>query len=121
MPELIDNFTEGMLILLMKRVLTYAAAILIVCVAPSYAAIEGADTYKAKCAICHGQDGGGNTPVGQRMKIRDLRSTEVQKQGDAALTAIIAKGQKAMPAFSKSLTSEQIKDLVGYVRSIAAK
>jgi cytochrome c6 len=84
-------------------------------------AFTGADTFKAKCVVCHGQDGAGKTPLGERMKVRDLRSADVQKQTTEAITGIITKGQKAMPAFGKSLTGEQIEDVVGFVRSIASK
>src|SRR3982751_4305588 len=55
-------------------------------------ATKGAETYKTKCVACHGSDGGGNTPMGQRMKVRDLRSSEVQKQTDDELSAIITNG-----------------------------
>jgi cytochrome c6 len=84
-------------------------------------AFTGADTYKAKCAMCHGPDGSGSTPVGKRLNVRDLRSADVQAQSTDAITAIITNGQKSMPAFGKSLNADQIKDLVGYIRSIAAK
>src|SRR5690348_1266181 len=69
----------------------------------SAGAASGADTYKAKCAACHGPDGSGNTPMGQRMKIRDLRSPDVQKQTDADLSAVIANGKPPMPAYGKTL------------------
>ena len=71
--------------------------------------------------MCHAADGSGATPVGKRMNVRDLRSADVQAQTTEAIGAIITKGQKAMPAFGKSLSAEQIKDVVGYIRSIAAK
>ena len=82
---------------------------------------SGADTFKAKCAMCHGADGAGNTPVGQRMKIRDLRSAEAQKQTDDELAGIIANGKPPMPAYGKTLSSADIHELVAYIRSIAAK
>jgi mono/diheme cytochrome c family protein len=85
------------------------------------ASTPGAGAFQAKCAMCHGQNGAGDTPLGKRMQVRDLRSAAVQAQSTEALTIIVAKGQKAMPGFGKSLDSEQIKDLVGFVRSIAAK
>jgi cytochrome c6 len=87
----------------------------------AFAFTAGSDTFKAKCALCHGQDGAGSTPLGQRMKVRDLRSADVQKQSTEALTAIVAKGQKAMPGFSKSLDAEKIDEVVSFIRSIAAK
>jgi hypothetical protein len=51
-------------------------------------ASSGADTFKAKCSMCHGPNGSGNTPMGQKMKVHDLRSPEVQTQTDDKLTAI---------------------------------
>lgn len=79
---------------------------------------SGEDTYKAKCAMCHGQDGAGQTPMGKKFKLRDLRSADVQKQSDAELNTIIAKGKPPMPAFDKSLDAATITSLVGYIRSI---
>ena len=84
-------------------------------------ASSGADTFKAKCAMCHGPDGAGSTPMGQRFKIRDLRSPDVQKLTDSELTAIIANGKPPMPAYGKTLTVADIGQLVAYIRSIATK
>jgi cytochrome c6 len=81
----------------------------------------GADTYKAKCSVCHGADGSGNTPMGKRMSIRDLRSADVQKQSDQDLANIIRNGKAPMPGFAKSLDQAQIQALVAYIRSIAQK
>ena len=82
---------------------------------------SGADTFKTKCAMCHGPDGAGNTPMGQKLKVRDLRSPEVQKQTDDELAAYIANGKPPMPAYGKTLGSGDIHALVAYIRSIAAK
>jgi cytochrome c6 len=77
-------------------------------------------TYKAKCAMCHGADGKGETPTGKAMKVNDFASETVQKMSDADLTDVIAKGKGKMPAF-KTLTADQVKDLVAYVRSFGKK
>jgi mono/diheme cytochrome c family protein len=81
----------------------------------------GATTFKAKCVACHGSDGSGNTPMGQKMKVRDLRSPDVQKQSDDELTAIITNGKPPMPGYGKSLNAADIRQLVTYIRSIAMK
>ena len=83
-------------------------------------ASSGADVFKTKCAMCHGPDGSGNTPMGQRFKIHDLRSSEVQSQTDDQLTTIITNGKPPMPAYGKTLTSGDIQQLVAYIRSIKA-
>jgi len=80
------------------------------------AAPDGAATFKAKCAACHGADGKGETPTGKAMKIRDLGSAEVQGQSDDALLAIVSKGKGKMPAFEKTLGADQCKQLVAEIR-----
>jgi cytochrome c6 len=82
---------------------------------------DGAATFKAKCAMCHGGDGAGSTPVGKSMKIRDLRSAEVQAQTDAQLTDILTNGKDKMPAYKGKLTDDQLKGLVSYIRQLAKK
>jgi hypothetical protein len=55
------------------------------------------------------------------MKLRDLRSAEVQKLTDAKLYEITAKGKGKMPGYEKSLGAEQVKQLVAYTRELAKK
>lgn len=88
--------------------------------APARADNPGEATYKAKCAMCHGPDGKGETTTGKAMKVKDLASEDIQKQSDAELSDAISKGKGKMPAY-KTLTAEQVKDLVGYIRSFAKK
>jgi len=80
---------------------------------PVAAAQAGADTYKAKCAMCHGADGMGKPPMGT-----NLTSADVQKMSDADLAAAIANGKGKMPAYKGKLTDAQISDLVKYIRSL---
>jgi mono/diheme cytochrome c family protein len=81
---------------------------------------DAASLYKAKCAMCHGPDGKGETATGKAMKVKDLASDDIQKHSDAELTDTISKGKGKMPAY-KTLTAEQVKDLVGYIRKFAPK
>ena len=48
--------------------------------------------YKAKCAMCHGPDGKGETATGKMMKVKDFSSEEVQKMSDADLATAITSG-----------------------------
>jgi mono/diheme cytochrome c family protein len=88
--------------------------------APARADNTAEATYKAKCAACHGPDGKGETTTGKAMKVKDFASEEVRKMSDADLTDDISKGKGKMPPY-KTLTAEQVKDLVGYVRAFAKK
>jgi mono/diheme cytochrome c family protein len=70
-------------------------------------------TYKAKCASCHGPDGKGK----EALKTKDFSSPEVQNMSDADLSAIITNGKPPkMPPY-KTLTPDQVKDMVAYIRS----
>jgi cytochrome c6 len=81
---------------------------------PAKADVAAAEaTYKTKCAGCHGADGKGK----EAMKTRDLSSADVQKQSDAELSGIITNGKGKMPPY-KSMTPDQVKDMVSYIRSL---
>ncbi len=82
---------------------------------------DGAATFKAKCAMCHGPDGDGKTAMGQKLNIRDLHSPEVQKQTDAELAQIVTKGKNKMPAYEGKLTKEQVDQVVAFVRELGKK
>jgi cytochrome c6 len=103
--------------------MTVAAAVLAAIAflsAPAKADNAAETTYKAKCAMCHGPDGKGETATGKAMKVKDFASEEVQKMSDADLSDTISKGKGKMPAY-KTLTPEQVKDLAAYVRAFAKK
>jgi len=96
--------------------MTLAALLAGVCLLSSPAKADvaaGEATFKAKCAGCHGADGKGK----EAMKTRDLSSADVQKQSDADLTGIITNGKGKMPPY-KTLSADQVKDLVSFVRSL---
>jgi cytochrome c6 len=82
------------------------------------AADSGADLYKAKCAMCHGPDGKGETAMGKRLGIKDLASADVQKQSDADLNTVITKGKGKMPGYEGKLTGDQIQELVKFIRTL---
>jgi len=77
-------------------------------------------TFRAKCAMCHGEDGAGSQ-VGKSMNVSDLRSAAVQKLPDAELAQIISDGKAGMPSFKSSLSEDQIHALVTHIRSLRGK
>lgn len=79
---------------------------------------SAADTYKRKCSACHGAKGAGDTLLGKNLKLRALSSSDVQMKSDAELTTIISKGRNKMPRFDDKLSKDQIRALVGYIRSL---
>jgi cytochrome c6 len=80
-----------------------------------------AKIYQKNCVLCHAADGSGSSPSGKAMKAKDLRSPEVQGKSDAELAEFITQGKGKMPAFGKKLKPDDIKQLVAYIREMAAK
>ena len=81
----------------------------------------GQDIFKSQCALCHGADGSGDTQIGKTLQAADLGSADVQKLSIADLTKIVHDGKNKMPSFKDKLTAQQIKDVIGYVRTLARK
>jgi len=105
----------------MRLHLLVAAVILFLFAVPMCAQHDTATVFKSKCAVCHGADGSGDTAVGKTLKLRDLRSADVQKQTDQELTATITNGKDKMPAYKDKLTADQIKGLVAFIRDLGKK
>ena len=86
---------------------------------PSQAQETGESLYKGKCAVCHGPTGTGKMPMGEKLKVPDMHSPDVQKMTDAEMKAIINKGKNKMPGYETKLSKEQIDKLVVYIRELA--
>jgi mono/diheme cytochrome c family protein len=56
--------------------------------------------------------------LGKIIKIRDLGSADVQNLSDAELADIITKGKGKMPAYNGKLTTDEISDLVKWIRTL---
>jgi mono/diheme cytochrome c family protein len=86
---------------------------------PARAQETGESLFKGKCAMCHGSDASGKTVMGEKLKVPDLHSEQVQKKNDAELRGVIGKGKDKMPAYESKLSKEQIDKLVAYIRELA--
>jgi len=74
---------------------------------------DGASLYKAKCAACHGADAAGKPAA----RIPSLVSDDEKKASDEALSKKITETAKH-PGPVKSLGADDVKALVGYIRSL---
>jgi len=103
---------------MMKPVKTVALGALVLGLTTSTAssADSSADLFKAKCAMCHGENGAG------KGKVPALSSAEVQQKSDADFKTALEKGVKndkgMMPGYGGKMTPEQIDELMKYVRSL---
>jgi cytochrome c6 len=81
------------------------------------AADAGADTYKAKCQMCHGAAGLADSPAGKSMKVKPVTDPEVKKFTEVQMITATRNGMGKMQPFKDKLTEAQIKDAVGYFRT----
>jgi len=73
----------------------------------------GRDVYGGSCKRCHGADGGGGSGP-------NLTSSDFDEDFADLIDVVdlISDGRKRMPAFSSSLTEEQITAVARYVREV---
>src|SRR5512141_1171374 len=102
---------------MLRKVTSLSLVLLFGLFATAFAA-DGAATFKAKCVSCHGANGGGDTPAGKAMKVKDLRSDSVQKQTALELTKTISGGKGKMPAYGKQLSEPDVKALISFIRTL---
>jgi mono/diheme cytochrome c family protein len=89
----------------------------------------GARLFAANCARCHGKEGKGDGP--DLVKLQSAVSPDDwtdkesnQELTDSFIAAMITKGGKAngksriMPAFGDKLNSQQVRELLAFIRSI---
>lgn len=83
---------------------------------------NGQMIFGAQCADCHGIDGRTPTDIGRALYPRapDLGAAEVRHWSDPELFWIVRNGIRlsGMPGFGRQLSSQEIWDLVHYVRSL---
>jgi mono/diheme cytochrome c family protein len=88
--------------------------------APAAAQDDVKQVYLNKCAVCHGEDGAGQTAKGKKLKMKDIRSADVQKQTPQQWTDAIFKGVgQDMDAFGKELGAEMSRKLADYMRELS--
>jgi len=101
-----------------KVVLTLA---LLASGAMSWAQSGGEATYKAKCQMCHGATGAGDTPAGKAMKVKPFSDPVMIKMSDTTILNLTKNGSGKMPAFKDKLTDAQLKEVVTYIHELQKK
>jgi mono/diheme cytochrome c family protein len=81
----------------------------------AFAQGTGADTYKAKCQMCHAADGTASGPAGKAMNVPSFKASKLT---EAQMVAETKAGKGKMPAFAGKLTDAQITDVVAYIKTL---
>ena len=96
------------------------AALVLALAAPAPAQTGHSENFTTYCAVCHGDDGKGQTEKGKEKGARDFTSKKWQASvTDDRLEASVTKGRGKMPSFKSKLSADEIKALVKEVRSFA--
>src|SRR5258708_37458646 len=86
-------------------------------------AVDVKEKWDKQCAKCHGPDGKGQTKMGQKLGIKDYTDAKVQAEikDDAAFKAVKEglkdKEDKTLMKPAEGLNDDEIKALVGYLRT----
>ena len=102
----------------MKRLPTALAVLTLLAVPAIPVMADGASVYKAKCAMCHGENGSGDTKMGKKLALNDLRSPEAKKKNEQEIVKVITDGRDKMPAFKSKLSTKEILEVTKFVRGL---
>ena len=86
-------------------------------------AAPATENWDNHCTKCHGADGKGLTKVGKKLNLKDYTDAKVQAElKDADMIKATAggvfdsAGKEKMKAYKDEFTSDEIKELVAYIR-----
>jgi mono/diheme cytochrome c family protein len=83
---------------------------------------DAKDHYMDHCAVCHGQNGKGDTDAGKNMypRVPDLTAAATQAKSDGALFYIIQNGVRwtGMPAWKGEHSPDESWKLVAFIRKL---
>jgi len=81
---------------------------------------RGRQMYELHCLVCHGEQGRGNGPVGQKFvpQPMELNFDYVQLQPDGQIFYTISHGSIAMPFYRQAISAEDRWHLVNFVKEV---
>jgi cytochrome c553 len=90
-------------------------------------AAPASENWENYCQKCHGADGKGQTKTGRKLNVKDYTDGAVQAEmKDDEMAKVISdgatdkNGKERMKAFKDDLSSDEINDLVAFIRKFKA-
>lgn len=90
--------------------------------------IDPVQVWTKNCKKCHGEEGKGDTKIGQKFGVQDYSDPKVQaKFTDEEIIKVTKegvideKGKKLMPPYADKLTDKEIEAMVPLIRSFQKK
>src|SRR5450631_382918 len=83
-----------------------------------FAQSAGEATYKASCQSCHGSAGTPSPGIAKMMGVKAASDPDIKKLTEAQEIDSVKNGKGKMKPFSGKLTDAQIKDAVGFFRTL---
>lgn len=80
---------------------------------PDEAVPPGKKLYEKNCKFCHGKDG-----TRGRFGAKNLKESILD---DSAIFLQIQNGKEKMPSFRKKFTTDQVNDIIGYIKTLRGK
>ncbi len=81
---------------------------------------RGREMYEVHCLVCHGEQGRGNGPVGQKFvpQPMELNLDYVQLQPDGQIFYTISHGSIAMPFYRQAIPARDRWHLVNFIKEV---
>jgi mono/diheme cytochrome c family protein len=110
----------------MKKMIALSLGLLAAGAIATHAA-DSKELWDKNCKKCHGEDGKGKTMMGKKFGAKDYTSAKVQEElkddemAKAIKEGIKKDGQTKMKAFGDTLSDEEVKGLIAYIRKFKAE
>jgi mono/diheme cytochrome c family protein len=80
----------------------------------------GKKVYQKRCQACHAADGAGNKQMAKllHVSIPPVTGATLESEDDAALLHIIAEGKGKMPGYAKTLSVEEQRQVLEYIKTL---
>ncbi|HEU5069987.1 MAG TPA: cytochrome c [Verrucomicrobiae bacterium] len=104
----------------MKKIILLASAFACAAILSAKAA-DGGEVYAKNCAKCHGEDGKGQTKMGEKLGCKDYTKEAIKvEEGVKAVKEGLKdkEGKTQMKAFGESLSDEEIKAAVEHLAGL---